>query len=145
MLLGGCLSFEIGDVMASKKDLFNNVSFNGDCEEILRELVSLCLAFAIRDRLTGGCQGITRWEGRATGPQATKKWPPIDPGTEVKTTQPNMEKRHEWTEEGWASKKWGVRGRILRHHDSHGLYYDVRHEDGTEGCYDPSEFEVIRQ
>jgi hypothetical protein len=29
------------------------------------------------------------------------------------------------------------------HHDSHGLCYDVRHDDGTEGCYDPSEFEVI--
>lgn len=74
---------------------------------------------------------------------STKKWPPIDPGTEVKTTQPNLEMRGEWTDEGWASKKWGVQGTILTHHDSHGLCYDVRHEDGTVGCYDPSELEVV--
>jgi hypothetical protein len=75
----------------------------------------------------------------------TKKWPPIDPGTRVQTTQPNMEKRDEWTDEGWADKKWGVKGQILTHHDSHGLCYDVLHEDGTQGCYDPSELEVIQK
>lgn len=52
-------SFEIGDVMASKEELFNGVHFSGDCGEMLRELVSLCLAYVIRDRLvdrytTGG-------------------------------------------------------------------------------------------
>ena len=72
----------------------------------------------------------------------TENYPPISPGTHVRTTEPNLEKRREWTDEGWASKKWDVRGTILTHHDSHGLCYDVRHEDGTEGCYDPSEFEV---
>jgi len=71
-----------------------------------------------------------------------EKWPPIDPGTEVKTTQPNLEKRGEWTDEGWASKKWGVQGTVITHHDSHGLCYDVRHEDGSQGCYDPSELEI---
>lgn len=44
-------SFEIGDVMASKKELFEGVTFGGDCEQLLRELVALCLALAIRDRL----------------------------------------------------------------------------------------------
>lgn len=72
-----------------------------------------------------------------------KKWPPLDPGTKLKTTEPNLEKRMEWTEEGWASKKWGVEGEILTHHDSHGLCYDVKHSDGTVGCYDPSEFAVL--
>lgn len=42
-------SFEFGDVMASKDDL--SVGFAGDCEEMLRELVSLCLAYVIRDRI----------------------------------------------------------------------------------------------
>ena len=46
-------SFEIGDVMASKQELFEGVHFSGDCEEMLRELVSLCLAYMIRDRLSG--------------------------------------------------------------------------------------------
>ena len=64
-------SFEVGDVMAGKKDLFNGVHFSGDCEEMLRELVSLCLAFAIRDRLSEErLPGIPRWEGRVPGFQA---------------------------------------------------------------------------
>ena len=75
--------------------------------------------------------------------QRPAEWPPIDRGTEVRTTKPNHEKRWEWTDEGWARKRWGVRGRILVHHDSHGLCYDVVHEDGTMGCYDPSEIEVV--
>ncbi len=72
-----------------------------------------------------------------------RKWPPIDPGAMVKTTQPNWKKRGEWTEEGWASKKWGVQGTVLTHHDSHGLFYTVDHGDGTVGHYDPSELEVV--
>lgn len=44
-------AFDIGDVMATRQDLFNGVNFSGDCEEFLRELVSLCLAYAIRERL----------------------------------------------------------------------------------------------
>lgn len=46
-------SFEIGDVMASTEDLFNGVSFSGDCEEMLRELVAHCLAYKIKDVLLG--------------------------------------------------------------------------------------------
>lgn len=72
-----------------------------------------------------------------------KKWPPIDPETVVKTTEPNMEMRKEWTDEGWASRQWGVEGTIITHHDSHGLCYEVKHPDGTIGYYDPSELETI--
>jgi hypothetical protein len=67
-------SFETGDVMASKKELFNGVHFSGDCEELLRELVSLCLAYAIRDRLSEEhLPGIPKWEGRIPGFQAGAK------------------------------------------------------------------------
>lgn len=75
----------------------------------------------------------------------TKDYPPISPGTSVKTTEPNLGMRGEWTDEGWAKRKWDMQGEIITHHDSHGLCYDVRHEDGTVGCYDPSEFEVVEQ
>ncbi|MDE1970708.1 MAG: hypothetical protein KGI50_04015 [Patescibacteria group bacterium] len=71
------------------------------------------------------------------------KYPPISPRTPVKTTEPNMALQREWTDEGWESKKWGIRGEVITHHDSHGLCYEVRHEDGTRGYYDPSELEVI--
>ncbi len=44
-------SFEIGDVMATKRDLLEGLSFAGDCGEMFRELVALCLAYVIRERL----------------------------------------------------------------------------------------------
>lgn len=71
-----------------------------------------------------------------------EKWPPLDPGTNIQTTEPNLAERDRWTDEGWASKRWGVQGTMITHHDSHGLCYDVRHADGSKGCYDPSEFQV---
>ena len=74
---------------------------------------------------------------------ATKDYPPISPGTSVKTTEPNLGMRDQWTDEGWAGRKWGIQGKVFTHHDSHGLCYDVQHEDGTVGCYDPSELEVV--
>src|SRR5688500_9964041 len=80
-------------------------------------------------------EGVTR--------MAEQHYPPISPGTVVRTTQPNMGLRREWTDEGWSQKKWGVQGRMIMHHDSHGLCYDVLHDDGTQGCYDPSELEVV--
>jgi len=71
-------------------------------------------------------------------------YPLIADGVTVKTTQPNMALRKEWTDEAWSQRKWGVQGKILTHHDSHGLCYELRHEDGTTGCYDPSELEVVK-
>ncbi len=73
-----------------------------------------------------------------------KKYPPISPGKLVKTTKPNLSKREEWTAEGWAKRKWGVYGHVITHHDSHGLCYDVQHDDGTQACYDPSELRVVK-
>lgn len=72
---------------------------------------------------------------------ATEKYPPISAGTLVKTTSPNTPDS-EWASEARANRKWGVQGRILTHHDSHGLCYEVKHSDGTVGAYDPSELEV---
>ena len=64
-------SFEIRDVVASRKELFNGIHFCGDCEELLRELVSLCLAYSIRERLSEDrLRGIPKWEGRIPGFQA---------------------------------------------------------------------------
>lgn len=73
---------------------------------------------------------------------ATKKWPPIDLGMLVRTTQENPE-IDDWNEEALASRQWSVEGHIVGHHDSHGLSYEVRHPDGTIGHYDPTEFEVV--
>ena len=45
-------SFEIGDVMTTKEEIFKHVHFSGDCEDFFREQVAFCLACVIRDRLT---------------------------------------------------------------------------------------------
>jgi hypothetical protein len=44
-------AFDVGDVMATKEEIFELVHFAGDCEEMLREIVSVCLAFYIDSRL----------------------------------------------------------------------------------------------
>lgn len=75
-------------------------------------------------------------------PNSPEKWPPLDPYTRVRTTTKKLSDK-EWTPEALVARKWGVTGRIVTHHDSHGLCYDVLHDDGTEGCYDPSELEVL--
>lgn len=44
-------AFEIGDVMASKQMFFDHLSFGGDCGEMLRKMVSVCLAYYIDERI----------------------------------------------------------------------------------------------
>lgn len=61
-------SFELGDVMATKKELFQRVTFDGFCEDMFRELVSLCLAYAIKERFDNFRQAnIPPWRGRIPG------------------------------------------------------------------------------
>jgi hypothetical protein len=75
-----------------------------------------------------------------------KKWLPISLGTLVETTRANLALRDgvgQWTQEARESRRWGVRGEVIRYHDSHGLCYEVRHEDGTVGHYDPFELKVV--
>ena len=72
----------------------------------------------------------------------SEKYPPISAGTLVKTTSSNTPDS-EWTSEARTNRKWGVQGKVLTHHDSHGLCYEVKHSDGTVGAYDPSELEVV--
>jgi hypothetical protein len=74
--------------------------------------------------------------------KSPEKWPLRDNGTKVKTTRKTTPDS-EWTEEARANRKWGVKGMITHYHDSHDLCYDVRHDNGTEGCYEPTEFEVL--
>ncbi len=69
-------------------------------------------------------------------------WPPIKPGTEVVTTQPNTALTG-WTEAAISSRRWGILGLVINHHDSHGLSYEVKHvDDKSIGHYDPTELEI---
>lgn len=67
----------------------------------------------------------------------------IQNGTSVITKRTEIP-TSDWTEEAIAARRFGVRGIVIQHHDSHGLCYKVRHEDDeTIGCYEPEELEVI--
>lgn len=63
-------------------------------------------------------------------------------GTKVKTLYA-VTRDEDWSSEALKNRKWGVEGEVVSHHDSHGLCYEVRHPDGTIGCYDPTELEVL--
>lgn len=52
-------SFEMGDIRASRDDLMERCSFSGDSEDFLKQLVSVCLAYAI----------FARFESCRTRPQ----------------------------------------------------------------------------
>ena len=47
-----------------------------------------------------------------------------------------------WTAGALASRRWGVEGQVVCHHDAHGLSYEVRHTaDGTIGYYEHHELD----
>lgn len=45
----------------------------------------------------------------------------------------------DWTEEAKRARRFDVDGTVIAMHDSHGLCYEVRHDDGTVGAYEPRE------
>ena len=73
----------------------------------------------------------------------SKKWPPLDSGTRVITTQPDLSEWHQWTAEGLKAKRWNDKGVIIGHSDAHGLCYEVRHSNGSKAYYGPKEFRVM--
>lgn len=70
---------------------------------------------------------------------------PLNPGTTVKTVRTSTGDRPGWLPEALASRKWDVQGKVIKHSDGHGLCYEVAHEDGTVGWYDPDELEVLQE
>ena len=62
----------------------------------------------------------------------------IENGTRVLTVQMRRPSS-DWTEEALASRQWGVTGKVVGFHDSHGLTYEVRHRDKSIGHYEPRE------
>ena len=61
----------------------------------------------------------------------------------VFTTKLNPNPDGGWTSEFRQKRQsypWGLFGVVVDVHDSHGLYYDVKHEDGVVRQYDHEEF-----
>lgn len=59
-------------------------------------------------------------------------------GKKVKTLSENKNIT-DWNDDVKYSRKWGVKGTIQRLSNSHGLCYEVKHDDGTISWYDSSE------
>jgi len=70
-------------------------------------------------------------------------YPPIKNGTRVKVTTRHTGKG-DYTAEAIGARAThdGKTGTVFEHHDSHGLCYGVRFEDG-EAFFDPNELEVV--
>lgn len=67
-------------------------------------------------------------------------WKLLD-NTEVRTLEAKAMDYNSYAEE---KRKWGVTGTIIRYsNDGHGSYYEVEHDDGSRGCYDFNELEVL--
>jgi len=72
----------------------------------------------------------------------------LPPGTQVETI--NAGSSDDWTEEAKRTRRFGVKGIVIGHHDSHGLCYCVAHfRSGLEGgnstiaYYEPQELRVL--
>ena len=71
-------------------------------------------------------------------------WPPIKPGTHVQISDAPGDE--EWRSESQVFRtRWGESGMVVGHHDSHGLYYDVKLSDGWIMPCDPEELTVIKK
>ncbi len=73
----------------------------------------------------------------------------ICPGTKVLTVEIENPST-DWTAEAHVARRFGMRGMVIGHHDSHGLCYVVAHfrsgregGDSSIGCYDPEELKVL--
>ena len=49
----------------------------------------------------------------------------------------------DWTEEALTSRRHDVEGDVVHYHDAHGLTYEIMHDDGSIGHYEPRELQII--
>lgn len=60
----------------------------------------------------------------------------------VRTVRPEVES-DDWTSEALPLRKWNVTGEIVAKSDSHGVIYQVKHDDGSLAWYEPRELMLI--
>lgn len=68
----------------------------------------------------------------------------LDPliGCRVKTLQSTTD---DWSYEAKQARKWNTNGVVVDLSNSHGLCYKIRHDDGSDGWYDRSEFLILSE
>lgn len=114
----------------------------GGTEECCGEHVCNCPGKAIARKIRQD-PGIAEKVTSTTSPaKQFTVGPPLVPGTRVKTISEKL-RPDLFHPDVRSSRKWGVTGTVLKHHEAYGLSYDVRHDDGTESSYDATEIQVI--
>jgi len=73
----------------------------------------------------------------------TSVYPPITPGTKVKTFIDGGMEAEDWSEEAKRTRRHEATGIVIGHHDSHGLCFDVQHSDGVKSCYELHELIIV--
>ncbi|KKK75189.1 hypothetical protein LCGC14_2876240 [marine sediment metagenome] len=66
-------------------------------------------------------------------------------GTKVRTRDDLVPENKEYQRKAWAKRKPGMIGEIVKHSNSHGLCFEVLHNNGSSGWYEPDEVDVLRQ
>jgi len=61
--------------------------------------------------------------------------------TKVRTTKDAGAK--DWSDHARRNLRWGTRGVVIDRSDAYGLYYRVRHEDGSKAWYESAELEKL--
>lgn len=95
------------------------------------------------EELTGHCHGVINMVT-----DCDFSWPRSDDrkyfgpvrfkvGDRVSTS--GILENRDFNEEAIRTRRPNAKGTVTGHHDSHGLCYVVRHDDGVSGCYDPDE------
>jgi hypothetical protein len=67
----------------------------------------------------------------------------IEVGTRVVTVKPEQES-NDWLPGALAKRKWRMTGTVVAYHDSHGVVWDVKHDDGTTGPYETRELRELK-
>jgi len=49
----------------------------------------------------------------------------------------------DWMPEARQAVQWGVMGKVIKHHNSHGLCYEVEFDNGNIAAFETEELKVI--
>jgi hypothetical protein len=61
----------------------------------------------------------------------------------VLTVRADPSNDEEYVQAARAARRWGVKGTLKQYSNSHGLCFQVEHDDGTTGCYEADELKLI--
>jgi hypothetical protein len=65
-------------------------------------------------------------------------------GATIITTEADLSKKDDWSDEAWLKRRWGIQGEIIAQESGHGFCFIVRHPNGEKAGYNPEEIISIK-